>query len=82
LSILLVSIGWTISVQSLRRQDVSFLIKMFLFIYILTCIDQIIDSTGVQLWVFHLSELKNIVFYAGISCPFPWSFSSLFATEF
>ena len=66
LSILLVSIGWTISVQSLRRQDVSFLIKMFLFIYILTCIDQIIDSTGVQLWIFHLSEIKNILFYAGM----------------
>ena len=65
-SILLVSIGWKISILSLRRQDLSFLIKMFLFIYILTCIDQIIDSTGVQLWVFHLSELKNIVFYAGM----------------
>ena len=65
-AILLVAIGWKISVQTLRRQDLSFLIKMFLFIYILTCIDQIIDSTGVQLWVFHLSELKNMVFYAGM----------------
>ena len=30
------------------------------------CLDQIIDSTGVKVWVFHLSEIKNIIFYAGI----------------
>ena len=65
-NILMTSIGWRISVQTLRRQDLSFLIKMFFLIYVLTCLDQIIDSTGIELWVFHLSELKNIVFYAGL----------------
>ena len=30
------------------------------------CLDQIIDSTGVKLWVFHLSEIKNILFYTGM----------------
>jgi hypothetical protein len=65
-TISMASIGWKISVSILRRQDCSFLIKMLLVIYVLTCLDQIIDSTGVQLWVFHLSELKNIVFYAGL----------------
>ena len=66
LAILLFSIGWSITTSSLSRQSCSFVIKMFLVIYILTCIDQIIDSTGVQLWVFHLSEIKNILFYAGM----------------
>ena len=66
LSILQVQIGWAISVQSLRRQDIQFLIKMFLFISIFICIDQIIDSTDVQLWVFHLIEIKNILFYDGM----------------
>ena len=66
LSILQVQIGWAILVQSLRRQDIQFLIKMFLFISIFICIDQIIDSTDVQLWVFHLIEIKNILFYAGM----------------
>ena len=38
----------------------------YIFIYILICINQIIDSTDVQLWVFHLIEIKNILFYAGM----------------
>ena len=36
---------------------------MFLVIYILTCIEQIIDSTDVQLWVIRLIEIKNIFLY-------------------
>jgi len=64
--ILLVSLGWKISIQILRREDCKFLMKMFLLIYIVMCLDQIIDSTGVKVWVFHLSEIKNIIFYAGI----------------
>ena len=64
--ILLLACGWKILVQNLRREDLKFLMKMFLFIYIIMCLDQIIDSTGVKLWVFHLSEIKNILFYTGM----------------
>ena len=31
------------------------------------CLDQIIDSTGVKVWVFHLSEIKNIIYFAGMT---------------
>lgn len=64
--ILMVSLGWRISIQSLRREDLKFFTKMFLLIYVVMCLDQIIDSTGVKVWVFHLSEIKNIIFYAGM----------------
>ena len=64
--ILLMCCGWKISIQNLGREDLKFLMKIFLVIYIAMCLDQIIDSTGVKVWVFHLSEIKNIIFYAGM----------------
>jgi len=64
--ILMVSLGWNVSMLTLRREDLKFLMKMFLLIYVLMCLDQIIDSIGVKVWVFHLSEIKNIVYYAGM----------------
>ena len=64
--ILMISLGWKVSIQTLRREDLKFLMKMFLLIYIVMCLDQIIDSTGVKVWVFHLSEIKNIVYFAGM----------------
>ena len=30
------------------------------------CLDQIVDSIGVKAWIFNLSEIKNIIFYAGM----------------
>ena len=30
------------------------------------CLDQIIDSSGIKVWIFHISELKNIFFYTGM----------------
>ena len=65
--ILLIACGWKISVQTLSREDLKFLMKMFLLIYIVMCLDQIIDSTGVKVWVFHLSEIKNIIYFAGMT---------------
>ena len=65
--ILMISLGWKVSIQTLRREDLKFLMKMFLLIYVVMCLDQIIDSTGVKVWVFHLSEIKNIVYFAGIT---------------
>ena len=64
--ILLLSLGWNISVQSLSDRDTKFLMKMFLIIYILMCLDQLLDSYRVKLWVFHLSEVKNILFCIGM----------------
>lgn len=66
LFLLFISCGYKISINRLPRGDVKFLLKSSLIIYILMCLDQIIDERGVKLWVFHLSEIKNILFYAGI----------------
>ena len=63
---LLICYGWKISIQTLSRNDVKFLMKMFLVIYIVMCLDQIIDSTGIKIWIFHISEIKNIIFYSGM----------------
>ena len=61
--ILLMCCGWKISIQNLGREDLKFLMKMFLVIYIAMCLDQIIDSASTGIWVFHLSEIKNFIFY-------------------
>jgi hypothetical protein len=61
--ILLMCCGWKISIQNLNREDLKFLMKMFLIIYISMCLDQIMDSASSGIWVFHLSEIKNIIFY-------------------
>ena len=61
--ILLICCGWKISIQEFRREDLKFLMKMFLIIYISMCMDQIIDSASSGIWVFHLSEIKNLIFY-------------------
>ena len=44
----------------------SFFNKNVFVFYILICINQTIDSISIQLWVFHLIEIKNILFYAGM----------------
>jgi hypothetical protein len=61
--ILLMCCGWKLSIQKLSREDLKFLIKMFLIIYIAMCLDQIIDSASTGIWVLHLSEIKNLIFY-------------------
>ena len=61
--VLLLAYGWKISIQSLRREDLKFFMKMFLIIYLAMCMDQIVDSLGSKIWVFHYSEIKNIIFY-------------------
>ena len=61
--ILLMCCGWKISIQNLGRDDLKFLMKMFIVIYIAMCLDQIIDSASSGIWVFHLSEIKNFIFY-------------------
>ncbi len=61
--ILLVCCGWKISRQNLGREEIKFLLKMFLLIYIAVCLDQILDSISSGISVFHLSEIKNFIFY-------------------
>ena len=64
--ILLMCCGWKIAIQNLSREDLKFLMKMFLIIYISMCLDQIVDSASTGLWIFHLSEIKNFIFYVGM----------------
>ena len=61
--ILLICSGWKISVQTFRIEELKFFMKMLLIIYIIMCLDQMIDSGNMTLWVFHLSEIKNLIFY-------------------
>ena len=64
LNVLLYCSGWKISMPQLSRENLKFLIKMFVIIYVLLCLDQIVDYITDSVWVFHLSEIKNILFYA------------------
>ena len=66
LFILLLSSGMSISIQSLSPRDVKFMVKMILIISIIVFLDQILDSHGIKLWVFHLSEVKNIIYCIGM----------------
>lgn len=42
--IVLVSSGWQITTQKLSREKIKLFIKVFVFIYVAVCVDQIIDS--------------------------------------
>lgn len=62
--IILTAHGWGISTQELGRDDYKFFFKMLFIIYVIVCLDQLIDSVIENtIWVFYLSELKNILFY-------------------
>ena len=62
--ILLLGYGWNIIRKNCGRDGCKKILKWCVVIYVLMCLDQIVDSTGVMAWVFHLSEIKNIAFYA------------------
>jgi hypothetical protein len=61
--ILLICCGWKITVQSLRTEDLKFLMRMLLITYVVTSLDQMIDSSETRIWVFNLTEIKNLIFY-------------------
>lgn len=61
--IVLVVCGWQITKQSLTREEMKFYIKVYVFIYIAMCIDQIIDGVFAPFLVFSPSEIKNIILY-------------------
>lgn len=61
--VLLVAYGWKISIQSLRGEDMKYFMKMFLIIYVCSCLDQILDTLGEGIFIFHFSEIKNLIFY-------------------
>lgn len=61
--ILLVSHGWGISVQELGREDFKYFFKIFFAIYLIICLDQLIDSLIPMIWLFYVSEIKNLIFY-------------------
>lgn len=61
--ILLICCGWKITVQTLRTEDLKFLMRMLLITYVVTSLDQMIDSSETRIWVFNLTEIKNLIFY-------------------
>ena len=65
--ILIFSMGYGISLQKLSRNDFKYCLKSFVFIYIILCMDQIIDSLitikSIFGKYFQVSEIKNLIFY-------------------
>ena len=61
--ILLICCGWKITIQSLRPEDLKFLMRMLLITYVVASLDQMLDSSEARIWVFNLSEIKNLIFY-------------------
>ena len=47
--ILLICCGWKITIQSLRTEDLKFLMRMLLITYVVTSLDQMIDSNDAQI---------------------------------
>jgi hypothetical protein len=61
--ILFMCCGWKISFQNIGIENLKYLLKMFIVIYITVSLDQILDSLSEGIWVFHISEIKNFIFY-------------------
>ena len=59
----LVAAGWQISKQSFNTKEVKHFIQVFVFIYLMMCIDQIVDSLNSSNHIFKASEIKNFFFY-------------------
>ena len=59
----LVAAGWQISKQSFNTKEVKHFIQVFVFIYLMMCIDQIVDSLNSSNHIFKASEIENFFFY-------------------
>ena len=59
----LVSAGWLITKSTFPTNEIKTFIKIFVFIYLMMCIDQIIDSFNTPKTIFKASEIKNFIFY-------------------
>ena len=59
----LVAAGWQIAKHSFSSEEIKHFIKIFVFIYLMMCIDQIIDSFNTAKTIFKANEIKNFIFY-------------------
>ena len=59
----LVSAGWIIAKSNFSTNEIKNFIKIFIFIYLMMCIDQIVDSFNTAKTIFKASEIKNFIFY-------------------
>ena len=59
----LVSAGWIIAKNNFSNHEIKNFIKIFVFIYLMMCIDQIVDSFNSAKTIFKASEIKNLIFY-------------------
>ena len=59
----LVSAGWKISKQYFNIKEIKHFTKMFFFIYLIMCSDQIFDSFNGKNQIIKISEIKNFFFY-------------------
>ena len=64
LVVLLLSYGWSISLQQLGVRDCKFFIKLFFVLFISLSLDQIIDFIGGPIFTLNLSEIKNFIIYS------------------
>lgn len=62
--IYLMGFGWYIVFQNILLNDQKKLMKLLIFIVICSWLDYILEKYLPKLWVFHLSEIKNIFLYS------------------
>ena len=64
LLMILISCGWTISMEQLNDQSCNLFIKMYIFLFIVFTPDQILDSYIDPIWTLNISEIKNFIIYS------------------
>ena len=55
--------GWQISKQNFSYKEIKHFIIIFVFIYLIMCIDQIVDSFNTAKTIIKANEIKNLIFY-------------------
>ena len=65
--IYLISFGWYICFQDLEINEQKKLVRLLIFIIICFWIDDILEKYSSGIWIFHLSEIKNILLYGFLS---------------
>lgn len=65
--IYLISFGWHICFQELAITEQKKLVKLLILIIISFWLDDIFEKYSNNIWIFHLSEIKNIILYGFLS---------------
>ena len=59
----LICAGWEISKQNFSNKEIKHFIIIFVFIYLIMCIDQIVDCFNTAKTIIKANEIKNLLFF-------------------